>query len=694
VENAAASGHGKEMRPRQRRVASMRLILSAVTALLVAGTMAVVGSLALHNARGLLTRELENRLLLEARSLANLGADALLDDFPELTLTPVIREMRRRRGELSLAVVVDRDGVVRGSDDPRMLGKPLTGLNAKRPLSSDLQLGSGERLLQDDDAIYASVPIQRTGGHLLGRAVVGLRRGYLVALLARTRRQLLLLSALLMLLGVTVAVGVMHVLLRPIKDLRQGLIRIGQGDLETPMEVRDHTELGLLAETVNDMAARIRDSQRDMLEKERLSHEMALAHRIQQSLMPEHDLRVESYAIAGSYQAAAEVGGDYYDVFPLPDGRVGILLADVAGKGLSGCLVTSMLAVLVRTLREQHDTPSDLLKALERSLTDSLAPGVFITIFYGILDPRSDELTFASAAHNPLLVHRRATGEVERYGTRGLPLGAIRGGPFAASLHDRTLRLAPGDVVLQYTDGINEAPRAGTDEEFGLDRLSTLLAEGTATEAPELLRRIQEEAGRWQGGHDQMDDQTLVVIARGAEPVSADERSRRVLSWLRNHTAEDVLKALARAHHLCLPARLTEVKRVSAWLDTLPPVARLSPRRRSMLEQGVYELCANIAEHGFAGQEGEIELWWQPADTAPLDGHLLLRDQGRQFDLSAWPRPDLDDPEVRARGRGLGILMLKALLDGTMYLPNTGLGNLNVLRFDPLLMDEPMGVEA
>ena len=672
----------------RRRVVSMRLIVSGVSALLVAAAMALLGGLALHSTRTLLTREVRHRLLLEARNLANLGADALLDEYPELVLTPVIREMRRRRPELSVAAVLDRDGVVRGSDDPRALGRPLAAAGDADTLAAAGELAAGEALLQDGAGIYAVVPIQRSGGHRLGRAVVGLRRDYLAGQLAATRRQLLLVSVLLMALALVVTVLVMRGLLRPVQDLRAGLDRIGRGDLETPMAVRDRTELGLLAETVNDMAARIRASRRAMLEKERLDHEMALAHRIQQSLMPDRDRRAGAYALAGSYQAAAEVGGDYYDVFDLPGGRVGVLLADVAGKGLAGCLVTSMLAVLARSLRAGHGSPAGFLAALEAALADSLEPGVFITVFYGILDPVADTLTFASAAHNPLLVYRAAAGRIERYHTRGLPLGAIRGGAFAASLHDETIRLEPGDVVLQYTDGINEAPRAGDDAEFGIDRLAELLAAGAGEEPSALLARIQATVGRWQG-EGQMDDQTLVVVARSAAPLSGDDRTARVLHWLRNHTAEEIRENLARAHHLVLPSCTREAGRVVDWLRSLPAAAALPDRERGVLEHALYELCVNIAEHGYPGRDdGRIEIWWQEAGAEPLDGHLLLQDEGVRFDLESWPLPDIADPAVRGRGRGLGILMLKSLVDETKYLPNTGLGNLNLLRYDPLLAAE------
>src|SRR6185436_3897189 len=120
--------------------------------------------------------------------------------------------------------------------------------------------------------------------------------------------------------------------------------------------------------------------------------------------------RIGNVFVCGDQKSATEVGGDYYDILSLPDGRVAIAIADVAGKGLGGCLVMAMLSAVLRALRSAETSPSELLARIDAQFAESLRPGMFVTMFYGILDPRTGRMVWASAGHNPMLVYRAATG--------------------------------------------------------------------------------------------------------------------------------------------------------------------------------------------------------------------------------------------------------------------------------------------
>ena len=203
-----------------------------------------------------------------------------------------------------------------------------------------------------------------------------------------------------------------------------------------------------------------------------------LARRIQGSLLPAVPLRQGPFEIRGSHRAAEEVGGDFYDHFLLPDGRVGLAIADVSGKGLAGCLVMSMLSAMVRAYRELESSPAALLATLDARLGETLAAGGFVTMFYGILDTERCELTYASAGHSPLIVFRHDSGRVESLRTKGIPLGAVRGGAIRGTLSDETVRIAPGDVLVQFTDGVKEAFDPSGREQFGLEDPDLLRAFG------------------------------------------------------------------------------------------------------------------------------------------------------------------------------------------------------------------------
>lgn len=677
-------------RPTGSRVVSMRLILGAAAIALTAVAVLGVGYVAERHGRETLSQEMEGRLLLEARNLALVAADALLTEFPELTLVPVVSEMQQGRRDLAYVAVLDRQGLVQGHLDARRLDTPFTELAALTPVTARLPLAAQERLMGDAEHLAAVVPVALNDGRSLGTAVVGLRRAYLEQQVTRERRTLLALTGVLAALASGLAFGLTTLLLRPLSALRDGLARIGRGDLDTPLRVPGRTELSLLADAVNGMARQLKASQAQRIEKERLAHEMELARSVQESLMPKADTVAGEYTVAGLYQAAAEVGGDYWDVFRRRDGRLGVAIADVAGKGLGGCLVTSMLAVLLRSLREEHDSPAALLAAVEERLLDSLRPGVFVTLFYGLLDPDSGRFTFASAAHSPLLVWRAGPGELEWHRTRGIPLGAVRGrrGALAASLDDVVLDLGPGDLLVQYTDGLNEARDAALRQEFGLERIGQIVRKAAPRGAAAVRQELQSELRAWTGERAPDDDLTLLVVGRQPAAAGAEADWRRLLGEFQGGPA------------LTLPATLSALDRLRPWLAALPGLAGAGAEACGLVESSLYELCANVIEHGQPrGEQAAIEIRWRPAarggaappivaaasaaDAAAGGGWFLVQDRGKVYDLAGWRPSDLADPAVRRRGRGLGLQIVHAAMRQVRYLPGTPAGNLTLLRFAP-----------
>jgi serine phosphatase RsbU (regulator of sigma subunit)/anti-sigma regulatory factor (Ser/Thr protein kinase) len=673
---------------RPRRVTSMRLIMTLAAVALICVTGGGVGWVAERNARQALTEEIEARLLLEARNLAHLGADALLSEFPELTLCPVISEMQSERPDLAFVVVLDHQNLIQGFADPHELGKEFQLQASFQPEPTRQHLAPGEAFLGTSELLVAAVPVAHANGQILGKVMVGLRLAYLEAKIQHTRKELILFTAGLLAAGIASALVLMSLLLRPIGILRRGLERIGRGDLDTPLELRDRTELGLLADAVNGMAAELKASQAEMIEKERLAHEMNLAYGIQQSFLPEAATAVGDFVVEGSYQAATEVGGDYYDVFPLPDGRLGLVIADVAGKGLSGCLVTSMLAVMIRSLRGKHSSPKALLVALHEGLHGSLQPGVFVTIFYGILDPERGRLVFASAAHSPLLVHRGAQAAVEWYRTGGIPLGIMGGGALAASLEDQSVDLAPGDLALQFTDGLNEAMHAKSREEFGFERIAATVVEHAPRGRTAVMAALHRQVQAWSAPEPPGDDQTLLTISReGVAQAPARKTVTGLLSAQQLASVDELAEMLEGASHLEVAADMPSLAGLKNWLQTCPGLLQLPATELHLVETSLYEICANIVEHGYKGPSAEtIDLWWKRLPSRHNGsglGFFLICDRGRSYDAAAWGPPDLEDPQIRRRGRGLGMHIVHKSMKQVMYLPNTPAGNLTMLRFEP-----------
>ncbi len=680
-----------------RRVWSIRWIVTSVAVLLTILAVLSVGAVADRNARQALDRELQSRTLLLARNLALTSAGALLTDFPELTLQPVVRQLLDRQPELAFAAVVDHEGRIQAHPDVARLDTPyVPEVSLSVIPSPGAHVGDGEVLRGGGHELFAEVPVRSSEGErIIGRAYVSLQRDYVESALAASRRQQLLVMLAFLAVGIAAAFVLMSALLRPIAAIRAGLQRIGQGDLDSPIASDDRTELGLLAGTVNEMTAALRRARAEMVERERLGRELELAHEIQLSIMPSRPVEAAPFLIRWNQRTAAEVGGDYYDVLRRSDGRIAIAMADVAGKGLAGCMVMAMLSSLLRALRDRYDSPSELLVELDARLCESLSPGVFVTLFYGILDPETGRFIYASAGHNPLLIVRSGRAEVETLATKGIPLAAIRGGVIRCSLQDQEVTLAPGDMAIQYTDGFTEAFAAATQEEFGLSRLSAVLQNAAPRGADVVMSRLHAAIQDWTGGAPPEDDESILILSAELpapiERSSPDPADRSALDAL--HSAE------AGGVGLTLQASLDSLHSIRPWLACIPALRDLAREEMEWLTSALYEAGANIAEHGFAGRTPiDFQLWWLTGEATPpvpgetaearasrllRTGTFIIRDEGAQYQPEAWSASDFEQPDVRRRGRGIGLDIIHNVMRGFGYRPGTARGNITSLTFGP-----------
>jgi anti-sigma regulatory factor (Ser/Thr protein kinase) len=354
--------------------------------------------------------------------------------------------------------------------------------------------------------------------------------------------------------------------------------------------------------------------------------------------------------------------------------------------------VVSMLSVLLRAQRSVHLSPAAMLASLDQRLSESLQPGVFVTMCYAVLEPTTGRLTFASAGHNPLLVWRCDARKVEVRASKGIPLGAIRGGAIRATLRDETVQLRPGDVCLQFTDGYTEAFQPGSGEQFGVERLQQVF-EQHAQHGGEAVRRALGDAIRaWSGDGVPADDETmLVVTCEGGldSPEAGDAAETRDEAEVRA-AVEQLGRARQLGHGLELTARLDQLASIGPWARGLVELAALPAERLEVIVTALYEACANIVEHG-CNEDGRpgIQVWWLPASAAggaSLDspGRFVIRDGGRPFRPFDRVPTDFNDPAVRTRGRGLGLEIMHRAMEVT-YHPATPQGNITVLSIGPVV---------
>ena len=241
---------------------------------------------------------------------------------------------------------------------------------------------------------------------------------------------------------------------------------------------------------------------------EAVDQEMQVVADIQRSLLPVTLPDIPTLDLAAYYQTSRRAGGDYYDFFPLPEGKWGILMADVAGHGTPAAVLMAVTHSIAHTLSGPPAPPSRLLAFINDHLTARYTTdtGKFVTAFYGVYDPPTRRLTYASAGHNPPRVRKGGTVEVRGIDREGsLPLGIDPDVGYC----DTTEQLHPGDALLLYTDGITEARGPG-GELFGVERLDRVLTRCDGG-AAELVEYVLEDVNHFSEGRPANDDRTLLA---------------------------------------------------------------------------------------------------------------------------------------------------------------------------------------
>lgn len=246
-------------------------------------------------------------------------------------------------------------------------------------------------------------------------------------------------------------------------------------------------------------------------ERDRLKAEFDVARRAQEHMLPDAPPALAGFRISAVCQPSKEVGGDLYDFLRLPDGRTGIVVADVSGKGVPASLYMTLTKGLLDSVSEDKSDPGEILREVNRHLYTVCQRKMFVTLFLGVLDPAGKTLTYARAGHNPTVHRRPLHQETLLLKPRGMGLGLNSGKIFDQSLKVETIRLQSRDKLFFYSDGITEAMNVQNDE-YGEERLMKIAEEVDDLPAEASLIAVMEDVHKFLGPNPPQDDQTLVVI--------------------------------------------------------------------------------------------------------------------------------------------------------------------------------------
>ena len=310
--------------------------------------------------------------------------------------------------------------------------------------------------------------------------------------------------------GVRISEGIVSA----VHVLHRGTRSVAAGNLDTVIDIPNEDEFGDLAASFNEMTTAVKQGREIALANDRLKRELETARAIQVRLLPSSEPVLTGFQVVGASIPSREIGGDYFDFLAQGDDEIGIAIGDVSGKGMPAALLMSNLQASLHGQVLHPGTVAGVVARVNDLMVKSTDPHMFATFFYGLLNVRNATFTCTNAGHNPPIL-LRANGEIEELTTGGLLLGMLGEQVYQQD----TVELAPGEVIVLYTDGITEAVGPAADEDdydamFGEEALYEVLRRNRHLPAAGIKDAILDAVSSHTSGVAQSDDITLVVIRR------------------------------------------------------------------------------------------------------------------------------------------------------------------------------------
>ncbi len=438
-----------------------------------------------------------------------------------------------------------------------------------------------------------------------------------------------------------------------------GLLNLGPRLSEQDYSTDDRGLLNTLA-TQSAPAVRVaqlvQDQQIQARENERIQHELRVAQLIQKTLLPKDLPALPGWKVNAYYQAARQVGGDFYDFIYLDDGRLGFVIGDVTDKGVPAALLMATTRSVLRAVAQRVVRPGQVLERVNEIIYQDIPPKMFVTCLYALLDPVSGQLLYANAGHD-LPYHRHQKGGVTELRATGMPLGLMPGMKY----EEKETILAHGEIILFHSDGIVEAHNHDR-EMYGFPRLMKLV--GEYDEDSSLKDVVLEDLAEFTGpGWEQEDDITMVTLQRSkghgvselvSRTVSPDEEDNS-----RNDTDWQMLAELS------VPSQpgneRIAMEQVTEAVETL----HLPAKRLDQLKTAVAEATMNAMEHGnHYVPERPVSI---KVMASKLALSVRITDHGGTRTLP--PDPGIEVPDIEAKlaelqtPRGWGLFLIKHMVD-------------------------------
>ena len=310
------------------------------------------------------------------------------------------------------------------------------------------------------------------------------------------------------------ALGASSVMITPLLYGRQnmGVLAIANGPMSAPFSPSDFVVFKSISEQ-SAFALYNAIVYSEANEKKRLDHDLQIARDIQRILLPSKAPETEGFQIAGINIPARQVSGDYFDYIKVDEDRLGVVIADVSGKGVPASLIMAICRSALRAEARANPSPGEVLRKVNRQLYPDIKEDMFISMAYVILNHKEATVTLSRGGHDAPLLYRAATGEIEILKPPGMALGIDSGDVFDRITADISVPLQRDDCLVLYTDGITEALNANGDE-FGPERMIRAVRASASEGAEEVIARLTADVRNFVDGHPQHDDITLIVVRK------------------------------------------------------------------------------------------------------------------------------------------------------------------------------------
>ena len=585
------------------------------------------------------------------------GMDILISD-----LYRTIIDLDLGDDENSYAFLVDNDGKIIDNGET---AKETTRLFHERGISprvaAEILSGKTGVSLTPGRIYYAYTPIESTNW----KFCIRMPESVILAPVKHVERNviytiMLFFAAFLMIL-IIVAVATRQFskkLTDPIVSLNRDVEEISSGNLDYRVEIYDNDEIGDLAENFNKMAVSLKEYIKNLAavtaEKERISAELNVATQIQADMLP----RIfppfperKEFDIYASMTPAKEVGGDFYDFFLIDENHLGLVIADVSGKGVPAALFMVIAKTLIKNRALMGGTPSEILRDVNNQLCEGNDADLFVTVWLGILDIKTGKVMAANAGHEYPALKRVNEASFGLIKTKHSPAVATMEG---MKFRENEFDLRPGDVLYLYTDGVAEATNSA-DELYGTDRMIEDLNKNANATVNEILVNMKRKVDDFTGEAPQFDDITMLCLQYFGK------EDREELSILN------------------IDAEVNNLDKVLAFVDEKLESYGCSPKTQMQIDVAVEEIFVNIASYAYNPEVGPAVISVETQED-PLAVIITFMDGGVPYNPLEKPDPDVTLSAEERQIGGLGIYMVKKSMDNVTYKYEDGKNILTITK--------------